>query len=122
MSIEAATSAIVHEVRQPLTAIAMQTRAALRWLGRVPRGSEIEEIRQCLNSMTDAVNRAEDIVKSIRELFRQTPLRRTMLQLNDIVPEVLKLTEHDLHVEGVSVTEYDDNLPLVNVDQTQISK
>jgi signal transduction histidine kinase len=28
MSIEAATSAIVHEVRQPLTAIAMQSRAA----------------------------------------------------------------------------------------------
>ncbi|MGC2079501.1 MAG: MASE4 domain-containing protein, partial [Xanthobacteraceae bacterium] len=59
MTIEAATSAIVHEVRQPLTAIAMQSRAALRWLGRVPPGPEIEEIRQCLNSTTDAVNRAE---------------------------------------------------------------
>ncbi|MFY9841202.1 MAG: HAMP domain-containing sensor histidine kinase [Xanthobacteraceae bacterium] len=123
MTIEAATSAIVHEVRQPLTAIAMQSRAALRWLGRVPPGPEIEEIRQCLNSTTDAVNRAEEILKSIRELFRQTPLRRTMLQLNDIVREVLKLTDHDLQVEGVSVTtEYDDNLPLINVDHTQIQQ
>jgi signal transduction histidine kinase len=111
MTIEAATSAIVHEVRQPLTAVAMQSRAALRWLGRVPPGPELEEIRRCLNSTTDAVNRAEEILKSIRELFRQTPLRLTMLQLNDIVREVLKLTGHDLHVEGVSVTtEYDDNL------------
>jgi signal transduction histidine kinase len=123
MSIEAATSAIVHEVRQPLTAIAMQSSAALRWLSRVPRGPEIERVSQCLNSTANAVNHAEQIVKSIRELFRQTPLRRTMLQLNDIVREALKLTEHDLQVEGVSVTtEYDDNLPLVSVDHTQIQQ
>jgi signal transduction histidine kinase len=123
MTIEAATSAIVHEVRQPLSAIAMQSRAALRWLGRVPPAPEIEEVRQCLNSTTDAVNRAEEIFKSIRELFRQTPLRRTMLQLDDIVREALKLTEQDLRVEGVSVTtEYDDNLPLVNADHTRYSK
>ena len=123
MSIEAATSAIVHEVRQPLAAIAMQSSAALRWLSRVPRGPEIERATQCLSSMAKAVDRAEEVVKSIRELFRQTPLRRTTLQLNDIVREVLKLTEHDLQVEGVSVTtEYDDNLPLVNVDHTQIQQ
>ena len=46
-----------------------------------------------------------------------------MLQLNDVVREVLKLTEHDLQVEGVSVTtEYDDNLPRVDVDHTQIQQ
>lgn len=123
MSIEAATSAIVHEVRQPLTAIAMQSSAALRWLSRVPRGPEIERVSQCLNSTANAVSRAEQIVKSIRELFRQTPVRRTMLQLNDIVREALKLTERDLQVEGVSVTtEYDDNLPLISVDYTQIQQ
>jgi hypothetical protein len=70
VSVEAATSAIAHEIRQPLTGIAMMSSAALRWLGRVQSSPELEKVRGCLNSIEGASGRVEQIIRSIRDLFK----------------------------------------------------
>ena len=51
MSVEAATAAIAHEIRQPLAAISLSCSAALRWLKRTP--PDFEEARACLTAMMD---------------------------------------------------------------------
>jgi signal transduction histidine kinase len=48
-NVEAATSSIAHEVRQPLTAIAAKTAAARRWLERAP--PDVDRAKQLLGDI-----------------------------------------------------------------------
>jgi signal transduction histidine kinase len=122
VSVEAATSAMAHEIRQPLTGIAMMSSAALRWLGRVESSPELEKVRGCLNSIEGASDRVEQIIKSIRGLFKQAP-SRTIFDVNDVVREVLALIQHDLQSDGVSVrTELGYDLPQITADRTQMQQ
>jgi signal transduction histidine kinase len=120
ISVEAATSAMAHEIRQPLTGIAMMSSAALRWLGRVGSSPELEKVRGCINSIEGASDRVEQIIKSIRGMFKQEP-SRTMFDVNEVVRDVLTLMQHDLQLDEVSVrTELGYDLPKITADRTQM--
>jgi signal transduction histidine kinase len=120
MSVEAATSAMAHELRQPLTGITMMSSAALRWLGRAESSPELEKVRGCLKSIEGASDRAEQIIKSIRGIFKKAP-SRTMFDVNDLIVEVLSLIHHDLQIDGISVTtEFEYDIPQITADRTQM--
>lgn len=120
-TVEAATAAIAHEIRQPLTGIASLGSAGLRWLNRNP--ADFEKARLCFTSILDAVQRAEEIITSVRGLFKRTPNHRTMVQLNDVSRLVMKLVRHDLLSSGIAVTtDYQENLPLIHGDHTQLQQ
>jgi len=72
--------------------------------------------------VVDASHRANETIESIRLLFaRVTPGQRTMQQINDIVLETLSLVQHDLLIDGISVTaDYRDDLPQIHVDRMQM--
>ena len=76
-SVEAATAAMAHELRQPLTAIATRGTAGLNWLKRTP--PELNRVSECLVSMVDATHRANEIIAAIRGLFKDTPTQRAMI-------------------------------------------
>jgi signal transduction histidine kinase len=122
MSIEAATGAMAHEIRQPLSTIASSGEAGLKWIGRKP--PQLNEVTECLTLVVDASHRANEIIESIRDLFaRVTPGQRTMQQINDIILETLSMVQHDLQVDGISVTaEYRDDLPQIYADRIQIQQ
>jgi signal transduction histidine kinase len=122
MSIEAATGAMAHEIRQPLSVMASSGEAGLKWISRKP--PQLNEVTECLTWVVDASHRANEIIESIRRLFaRVTPGQRTMQQINDIVLETLTLVQHDLQVDGISVTtEYRDDLPQIHADRMQIQQ
>ena len=77
MSLDAATGAMSHELRQPLAAIATQGDVGLMLLEQTP--PNLEEVGVCLNSMIGSSHRGAEIITSIRELFNQTPRERTMI-------------------------------------------
>ena len=83
MSVDAATAAIAHEIKQPLSAISPNCSAALRWLKTTP--PDFEEVRACLTDVMDASDRANEIVESIRGLFKTTAHQRTMIEINRLV-------------------------------------
>ena len=119
MNVNAATAAIAHEIRQPLAAIVVGGGAALNWLKRKP--PDLEETRECVDSMIEAGGRAEKIISSIRGLYGKTIDQRAMIDVADIVREVLNLLQHDLQVNQISVaTEFQQNLPEINANGTQI--
>jgi len=122
VSMEAATSAMAHEIRQPLTGIAMMSSAALRWLGRVESSPELEKVRGCLNSIENATDRVEQIIRHVRALFKQAS-SRTIFDINDVILEVLALMQHDLQLDRVSVkTELGCDLPTITADRTQMEQ
>jgi signal transduction histidine kinase len=120
-SVDAATSAMAHEIRQPLAGLAAQGSAGLNWLRRSP--PNLDKVRDCLTGIVESSHRAEDIISSIRELFKTTPGSRTMVQINYVTREALALARHDLDANDVTVaTEYQENIPTIDADRTQLQQ
>lgn len=120
MSLDAATSAMAHELRQPLTAIVTSNAAAQIWLDRNP--PVLEEVRECLADVEESGNRANDIISSIRELFKKRTEHRTSIHLDDVARQVLGLMRQDLQVNAVSVTTEFEDVPRVHADRTQLQQ
>jgi signal transduction histidine kinase len=112
---------MAHELRQPLTGIATRGSAGLNWLKRAP--PELDRVRECLESVVEASHRSEEIISGVREIYRKTPTKHTMVQINDVVREVLDLVRDDLRVEAITAAaEYQENLPEIHAAHTQIQQ
>jgi signal transduction histidine kinase len=118
MSLDAATAAMAHEIRQPLTVIAANAVATMTLLEKVPL--KLNDARDALADINDATHRAEKIITSIRDLFQTKKEQRQLTSVNDVAREMLALLQPDIRAKGVSVlTEYQD-VPLVFGDGTQL--
>ena len=121
MSVQAAAAAMAHEIKQPLTGISAYGAAGLNWLKRTPPA--LDEARACFVSMVNASQRAGEVITSTLGLFKKTANQRMMVQLNEVARQVLGLLQHDLQANGISVTtEYQENLPEIQADQTQVQQ
>jgi signal transduction histidine kinase len=121
MSLDAATAAMAHELRQPLTAIGAAAHAGLNWLNRTP--PDLEEVRSSLASIGTLNERAADIITGVRDLFKSRADHRTMLRVDDVARQVLQLAEQDLKINEVSVsTEFRIDLPDVHADRTLLQQ
>ena len=121
MSVDEATAAIAHEIKQPLGAMSLNCDAALECLKATPL--DLEELRSCLTDVKNDSSRANEIVVGVRALFKTTVRQRTMVEINRLAREVLRMVEHDLHVHGVSVsTEFQEDIPQVRADPIQLQQ
>ena len=68
VNIETVLASVAHEVKQPLTAITVNSAAARSWLRREP--AEIQEARRLLDRTVSAGLRAGEVFDNIRALFR----------------------------------------------------
>jgi signal transduction histidine kinase len=121
LSVEAATAAMAHEVRQPLTAIATYSRASRNWLKQTP--PDLEEVRGCLDSIIASSHRADDVIASIRGLYRKTISQRTLIDVNNVVRQAVSLVNYDLDANQIFVAaKYEEPLPQINGDDTQLQQ
>jgi signal transduction histidine kinase len=112
MNIEAITSAIVHEVRQPLAAIAANGDAGMRWLTKTP--PDLDEVRATMTEIVRDCHRASEVVESVRALFKSADLEAQPVDLNGIVLGALDVLRGELKDHGVITrTELAPELPLV---------
>jgi signal transduction histidine kinase len=112
MNIEAITSAIVHEVRQPLAAIAVNSNAGIRWLTKTP--PDFDEARAAMTQMVSDSHRASQILESICALFKGSDLEAQSVDLNGIALGALDVLRGELKDHGVIThTELAPDLPLV---------
>src|SRR5271167_1793166 len=112
MNIDAITSAIVHEVRQPLAAIATNGNAGIRWLAKTP--PDFDEVRAAMTRIVRDSHRASQVLESIRVLFKSADLEVQPLDLNGIALGALDLLRGELTDHGVITrTELASKLPLV---------
>ncbi len=121
MSVDEATAAIAHEIKQPLGAMSLNCDAALECLKATPL--DLEELRSCLTDVKNENSRANEIVMGVRALFKTAAGQRTMVEINRLVREVLRMVENDLRVHGVSVsTEFQEDVPQVRADPIQLQQ
>jgi PAS domain S-box-containing protein len=114
------TASIVHEIKQPLTAILANAGAALRLApgeGAAPDG----EIGAILRDIHAEGSSARDIVERLQSLVRKRPLEMRALDLNTVANEVLQLVGADARRRHVTVrSELQPSLPMVEGDRVSL--
>jgi PAS domain S-box-containing protein len=115
------TASLAHEVNQPLSAIAANGHACLRWLSADP--PNLAKAREAAERIIRDGQDAGEIVRRVRALFRRTPGEKDVLDLNEVIGEVLRLLRGDAGKRGIAVeTDLDKKLPSVVADRIQLQQ
>jgi len=112
-------ASIAHEVNQPLAAVVTNANACLRWLDR--ESPNLEEAREAARRIVRDGNRGSDVIARIRALLRKEPLPSLRLNINDVIREIIGLTQANL-LETVLRLELTDALPQVSADRIELQQ
>src|SRR5712672_4461870 len=115
------TASIAHEVNQPLAAVVANAEACLRWLDReIP---DLAGARRSAEWVIDDGNRASDVIRRVRALANKSDIEKMPLDVNDVVRDVIALTQRELSSHGVSLrTELAATLPMILGDRVQLQQ
>jgi len=117
----AMTASIAHEINQPLAAIVANAGAGLRWLARTP--PELGEARESIEQIVREGQRAAEVVRSVRSMFKSKESTRVTIDLNALIREVLALVQGTLQSNGIVVhTDFDQTLPPVTGNPVQLEQ
>jgi two-component system sensor kinase FixL len=114
-------SSLAHELNQPLTAMVTNAAAGQRF---VDRGViDARELHELLVDIALDGQRAGKIIRGIREMVKKGDTARELVDMNQVVKDVVRLTNSDAVRHGcVLVTELDSQLPLVEADAVQLQQ
>lgn len=108
---------IAHELNNPLTTVTGFTELVLDDL------SEDAENRPDLELVLREARRARDVVRRLLDFSRRSESERTRVDLNELLDDVLSLTNHLMHTSGVQLkVSLGKNLPWVSVDRNQMKQ
>src|SRR3984893_2253621 len=109
-------ASIAHELNQPLGSIVVSGDACLRWLAAKP--PNVDEVLQAVEAIIRDGTRASGVLVRIRGLLRRGEGLRERSDINDVIREVIALSDGELRRNGVSLrTEMPGDLPPVVVDR-----
>jgi signal transduction histidine kinase len=108
---------IAHELNNPLTTVTGFTELVLDDL------PEQAGYREELLMIQREAKRATEVVRRLLDFSRQGERTRTRADLNEIVEDVMALTQHLIHTSGVRLTaNLGGDLPWVSVDRNQMKQ
>jgi two-component system sensor kinase FixL len=114
-------SGIAHEVNQPLTAITTYASACRRMVQAGTLGGE--ELAGTLDKIGAQAERAGQVIRGLRALVRRRDEVRQPLDCNQLIREVLKLTDFEIRQAGYRlVVNLEEPLPAVIGDAVQIQQ
>jgi PAS domain S-box-containing protein len=112
---------VAHELNQPLGAIVTNAGAALRFLARDSLSSE--KLREVLQDIVADGRRANEVIRTIKGIVRKEEGARQLLDLNDVIAEVLRLTRSDALAHDCTVlTWLHPALPKVEANLVQLQE
>jgi len=115
------TASFAHELNQPLTAIANNASAARRFLERGNMDPVL--LPELLHQMVADSQRAGEVIRGIRSLVRKETSEQTLLDLNSVITDTVRLVSSDiLNRESVVTTDLDQHLPQVQAALVQIQQ
>jgi PAS domain S-box-containing protein len=114
-------ASIAHEINQPLAAVVTNGHACLRWLSAQPPG--LAKAQEAAERIVRDGTEAGEIVRRIRALFKQAPLEKIDLDLNEVIAEVLVLLGAETTRRRVAVeTDLEKGLATVAGDRVQLQQ
>jgi PAS domain S-box-containing protein len=95
-------ASLAHEVNNPIGAIVANASAGQRLIAAGKIGTE--ELNELLADIVADGRRAGDIVQGIRNMVRKGEARRSLIQIDDIIRELLRIVHADAIGREVKVT------------------
>jgi C4-dicarboxylate-specific signal transduction histidine kinase len=115
------TASIVHEVNQPLAAIATNGEAALRFLHRAE--PDLHEVDEAIAAMIGDSRRASDVIQRVRALCRKSDLQLVRLDIGTMIDDSLLLMQREIRDHRVSLRrDLPPTLPPVQGDRVQLQQ
>jgi signal transduction histidine kinase len=118
MSMEVMVAAIAHELKQPLSAIILNSAAETRMLVHNP--PDWEEIRAAVEDISRDGHRATQIIESIRLMFATGNCDRSLIDVNELVHETLVVIRIELKAHGIALALESFNLPPILGNKGQL--
>jgi PAS domain S-box-containing protein len=120
-TMDAMSASIAHEIRQPLSAIASNASASLRWLKRVD--PDVAEAEAALDRIIRDSERANEVITSVRAMFEREQRERNAVNLGLLVDETLILTQRELEANRIATfNNVSGNLSAVRADRVQLQQ
>jgi PAS domain S-box-containing protein len=114
-------ASIAHEVNQPLGAMTTSAAAGTRWLAADP--PDLEKARSALRRIVNDGTRAGQVVERIRALVNRQAPRRTCVDINEAVLEVIALTRDEVRRNAISLeTSLSPDVPPIEGDRVQLQQ
>ncbi len=116
------SSALAHELNQPLAAIMNYVRAGSRILqsGQAPNGEKVDEL---LAKAAEQAERAGDVIRRLRSLFEAGEQEISAHDINQVVEDAAALALLDAPVMGITFQlKLAEGLPPVTMDRIQIQQ
>ena len=95
------SGSLAHELSQPLGVILTNAQAAQDLMTQ--NGSSSGEMNEILSDIVAADRRAGEVIQRVRTLLKRGDAALTPLSLEQVIEDVLRLVQPDLHVRGVAV-------------------
>jgi signal transduction histidine kinase len=119
MSLEVIVAAIAHELNQPLTAVILNAKAAMRFLNQ--RSPDLTETRAALADIAGAGLRASKMIESTRTMLTGTTENTDSVDVDHLVHETLSLLRVELQMHSIAVfVEIPLDLPAVRGNKGQL--
>jgi len=117
----ALASSLAHELNQPLSAILGNAQAASRFLAAPT--PDLAEVGGALKDIAQDTKRAGEVIRHVRELVRRDEPYLVRLDLNRIIPGVVRLLHSDMLIRKVQFAlELDPALRMATGDSVQIQQ
>jgi C4-dicarboxylate-specific signal transduction histidine kinase len=114
-------ASIAHELNQPLGSIVVSGDACLRWLEAKP--PNLDEAHQAVEAIIRDGTRASNVLVRTRKLLRRGERLRESLDINEVIREVLSLSDGELRRNGISMRiEMQENLPPATIDRVLLQQ
>jgi len=115
------STAMAHELKQPLAAILSNAQAAQLFLAR--DNVDLDEVRDILSDIVTDDRRAADVIDRVHVLMKKDQWRPQPLEANHLIRDVLRLMHHELSDHSVRVvTELTGDLPSIRGDRVQLQQ
>ncbi len=92
-------ASIAHEINQPLTGVVTNGDAGLRWLNRDK--PDLDQARDALSRIVRDGRRADEVIRGLRALAKNSGPELAKVDINDAIREVLALTRGELQRHDV---------------------
>jgi PAS domain S-box-containing protein len=97
----AMAASIAHEINQSLAGIAASADAGSRWMDRTP--PDLDRVRKNFKQIVHASQRAADVIQGIRAMFKSEATPHSAIDLNELIDDVLTLTQSEIQKRSIVV-------------------